>query len=133
MTALALDKENSQQMDGTLLEKIKAQLLEERKRLEGELAEFAKKHRGGDYQADFPQLGNKEDENAAEVALFSDNLSLEQTLEAALRDVKKALQRIEEQTYGVCAYCKKPIDPRRLIARPTSRTCINCKERITSR
>lgn len=124
--------ENIQQVDQTLLERIKAQLLEERKRLEGELEEFTKKYHG-DYQADFPQLGNKEDENAAEVALFSDNLSLEQTLEAALRDVKKAIVRIEEKTYGVCAYCHKPIDPRRLMARPTSRTCINCKERVTSR
>ena len=126
-------KESTLQLDQTLVNKIKAQLLEERKRLEAELEEFAKKHRGGDYQADFPQLGNKDDENAAEVALFSDNLSLEQTLDAALRDVKKALLRIEENTYGICAYCKKPIDPRRLIARPTSRTCINCKERVTSR
>ena len=125
-------KDNIQPIDQMLLERIKAQLLDERKRLEGELEEFTKKHHG-DYQADFPQLGNKEDENAPEDALFSVNLSLEQTLDPALRDVKKALARIEENTYGVCAYCKKPIDPRRLMARPTSRTCINCKERVSSR
>ncbi len=124
---------SAQAIDQTLLERVKAQLLEEKVRLEGELEEFAKKHRGGDYQADFPQLGNKEDENAAEVALFSDNLSLEQTLESALRDVKRALKRLEEKTYGICIYCNQPIDPRRLLARPTSRTCINCKEKISSR
>jgi DnaK suppressor protein len=123
----------TQSADQTLIEQVKAQLLKEKERLEGELADIAGKHRGGDYQADFPQLGNKEDENAAEVALFSDNLSLEQTLESALRDVKRALKRIEEQTYGICIYCGKPIDQRRLLARPTSRTCIHCKERVSSR
>ena len=122
-----------QTIDQTLLARAQQQLLEEKTRLEGELEEFARAHRGEGYQTDFPQLGNKEDENAAEVALFSDNLSLEQTLEAALRDVKRALKRIDENAYGVCIYCNQPIDPRRLLARPTSRTCINCKEKISAR
>ncbi len=120
-------------IDQSLLERVKVQLVEEKARLESELEEFAKKHRGGDSQSDFPQLGNKEDENAAEVALFSDNLSLEQTLESALRDVKRALQRFDEKSYGICIYCNKPIDPRRLLARPTSRACIDCKEKVSSR
>ena len=119
-------------VDNTLLERVKAQLVLEKARLESELEEFTKQHRG-QFETDFPQLGNKEDENAAEVALFSDNLSLEQTLESALRDVKRALERLDEKTYGICAYCQKPIDPRRLLARPTSRTCIDCKEKISSR
>jgi DnaK suppressor protein len=80
----------------------------------------------------FPQYGSKDDENAAEVATFSDSLSLEEKIEEALSDVNKALARFDEGTYGICKYCNDEIDIRRLEARPASSSCISCKEALKS-
>lgn len=116
------------------IEQIKNKLTLEKDRLEKELAGFAHRNPQAaitDYNADFPNIGDKEDENASEVAQFSDNLSLEDTLEKALRDVESALRNIDKGTYGVCKYCKAEIDERRLEARPTSSSCIQCKKTLT--
>lgn len=120
-------------MDEATLRKIGKQLLGEKAKLETELSQFTAKnvHNPDDYNAVFPQFGEKEEDNATEVAQYSDNLTLERTLESALRDVKGALEMIKKGTYGTCKYCKKPIDPRRLIARPTSSSCIDCKKQLT--
>ncbi len=120
-------------MDAKTLKTFEEKLLEEKKKLEEELSLFAKRnpHNPTDFNADFPQLGDKEDENAAEVAEFSKDLTLERTLESSLRDVNKALQRIADGTYGTCKYCNKIIDEKRLMARPTSTSCIDCKKLFT--
>lgn len=120
-------------LDKEFVKKIEKQLLAEKARLEKELAQFTKKnpHNVSDFDAEFPTLGDKDDENAAEVALYSDNLTLERTLESSLRDVNDALKRIKEGTYGICRYCGKLIDPRRLEARPVSSACMACKTRLT--
>lgn len=121
-------------METALLQKISTQLAGEKTKLEKALAQFSVKsiHNADDYNALFPQYGDKEEDNATEVAQYSDNLTLERTLEAALRDVKGALESIKKGTYGICKYCKKPIDARRLTARPTSSSCIACKKQLTS-
>lgn len=115
------------------VEKIKAQLLEEKEKTEKELNKFTKKnpHVSGDFDASFPNYGDKDDENAAEVAEYITNKPLEESLEKSLRDVKKALERIEKGDYGTCKYCGKPIEEKRLEARPSSSACIECKKAIT--
>lgn len=121
-------------MDAAFIEKVKGVLEAEKTRLERELAHFSHRNPKAaqtDFQADFPNSGDKEDENASEVAQFSDNLSLEDELEKVLRDVESALKLIEKGTYGTCKYCNQPIDERRLIARPTSTSCIQCKKTLT--
>lgn len=121
-------------LSASFLNTIKAQLFEEQGRLERELAKFSTRNRKAteeDYDSAFPDYGDKEDENAAEVAEYATNLSLEQDMEKALRDVRSALERIKKGTYGVCKYCKKFIEERRLKARPTSSACVDCKKAIT--
>ncbi len=76
-------------------------------------------------------FGESEDENAAEIAQYSDNLSLEQELESALKDIESATNAIANGTYGVCKYCKQKIAEDRLRARPTSTSCIACKKTLT--
>jgi RNA polymerase-binding protein DksA len=122
-------------LDKEFLKKIEKQLLEEKARLEKELAQFTQKnpHNKADFDANFPTIGDAEDENAAEVAVYSDNLTLERTLESALRDVNSALKRIEEGSYGICKYCGKPIDPKRLEARPASSACMECKTKFSGK
>ena len=43
-----------------------------------------------------------------------------------IHQIEAALKRISEGTYGTCANCGEPIDPRRLKALPTAATCISC-------
>jgi RNA polymerase-binding transcription factor len=40
--------------------------------------------------------------------------------------IEAALKRISEGTYGTCAKCGEPIDPRRLKVLPSAATCISC-------
>ena len=121
-------------MESSFLERMKKALDDEKARLEKELGQFSHRNPKAsdtEYEANFPNSGDKEDENASEVAQFSDNLSLEDELVKALRDVESALKTIEKGTYGTCKYCNQVIDERRLIARPTSTSCIQCKKTLT--
>jgi len=119
-------------MDKAILEKIKSDLLAEKKKLEAELSEFAQKDvkLTDNYRSEFPQFGDKEDENAAEVAEYSDRLSLEHVLEKQLRDVNQALVSMEKGKYGICRYCHNPIEEKRLLIRPTSNSCVACKKKL---
>ena len=61
-----------------ITQQMKDSLLEEQKRLKEELAEIATQNpkNNTDWDANFPNLGDKEDENAEEVASFITNLPL---------------------------------------------------------
>lgn len=121
-------------MNQDFVEKMKQNLEEEQGRLTDELSKFAHRNpqaKEADFNTDFPNMGDKEDENASEVASFSDNLSLEDELEKALRDVESALKTLNSGKYGICKYCGQEIDERRLEARPTSTSCIQCKKTLT--
>lgn len=120
-------------MKKDFLAEVETLLTKEETKLRGELAEFAKQNpkNSEGYDVEFPNMGDKEDENAEEVNMFSTNLTLERTIESSLRDVEKALERIKKGTYGVCKYCNKEIDEKRLRARPASSSCIECKKSFT--
>lgn len=120
-------------MTKTFIHDMETMLLDEQKRLKEELAEIATQNPKNkeDWDATFVNLGDKEDENAEEVASFSTNLTLERTLEASLRDITKALERMAKGTYGVCKYCGRDIDEKRLRARPASSSCVECKKSFT--
>ncbi len=120
-------------MKKELLKELEKQLLAEKERLTKELSEFAKRNPKNieDWNAEFQNIGDKEDENAEEVNAFSTNLTLERTLEATLRDAEKALDKIKKGTYGICKYCNKEIDEKRLRARPSSGSCVECKKKFT--
>lgn len=120
-------------MDADKLTVIKSKLESEKTRLQEELRQFADqdKHNKENFNAKFPSFGDDIDENAAEVATYSDNLTLEGTLEKELRDVQSALDLIEKGNYGKCKYCKKDIPVERLLARPSSTSCVACKKTLT--
>jgi RNA polymerase-binding transcription factor DksA len=120
-------------LDKKILSKMHETLLAEKEKLEKQLADFSVKNNKNpnDYNASFPDFGDAEDENAAEVTTFTNNLTLERTLETTLRDVNKALESIAAGKYGICKYCKNEIDEKRLAARPASSSCIDCKKKLT--
>ncbi len=121
-------------MTKEFLEKMKDRLLAEKVELERDLADFAKRDpkKPGHFQVQIEETGgDSEDDNSIEASALADELSLGAKLEAELRDVNKALDAIKKGTYGICKYCKKEIDVKRLEARPTSSTCISCKKTLT--
>jgi DnaK suppressor protein len=47
-----------------------------------------------------------------------------------LRNVRAALDRIEEGSFGVCLHCEEDISPKRLAAVPFTAYCIVCQELV---
>jgi DnaK suppressor protein len=62
---------------------------------------------------------------AAERELVTRNLERESKL---FRNVRAALDRIEEGTYGTCVDCEEEIGIKRLNALPWTPLCIRCQE-----
>ncbi|MBZ5593730.1 MAG: TraR/DksA C4-type zinc finger protein [Acidobacteriia bacterium] len=62
---------------------------------------------------------------AGERELAIRNLDRESHL---LREVRAALARIEDGSFGTCAHCDEEISPKRLKAVPWAPFCIRCQE-----
>jgi DnaK suppressor protein len=71
--------------------------------------------------------------DAAEAVSTADQNRLEVTrvltlaAESALDDIDAALQRLEEDSYGICQRCAEPIAWERLEVLPMSRLCTRCQ------
>lgn len=116
------------------LEHFKQRLLEEKERLEQELEDLGVRdpHQPDHFEPKYPESGGaSDDDNAAEISEYADELSIEARLESEYHNVERALELIEKGTYGICKYCQKPIDVKRLEARPASSSCIDCKKLLT--
>jgi DnaK suppressor protein len=62
---------------------------------------------------------------AGERELAIRNLDRESNM---LRNVRGALARMAEGSYGVCLHCEEDIKPKRLDAVPWTKYCIRCQE-----
>jgi DnaK suppressor protein len=62
---------------------------------------------------------------AGERELAIRNLDRESNL---LRNIRGALRRVADGSYGVCLHCEEDIKPKRLDAVPWTRYCIRCQE-----
>ncbi|MFH1457297.1 MAG: hypothetical protein ABIF17_04290 [Patescibacteria group bacterium] len=108
-------------------------ILEKRQlEIEQYLSDFAHKHGKADgaFVPDFPDFGDKDDENASEVSTYVNRLSVDNTLEKELRDIMAALKKIRNNQYGICKYCNKDIGVERLKIRPESSSCVACKKKF---
>lgn len=128
-----MSSKQKQVFDKEFLATIKNLLEEQKARLEAELGKLTSKEKGstGDSHASFPKYGDEEDDNAREVADYTANKPLEITFDKTLTDIKKALERLSKESYGICKYCDQPIAEKRLLARPTSSACVSCKKTLT--
>ena len=117
----------SQDFINTRKEELKKKKIE----LEEQLSSIVKVDRQStEYDAKFPNFGDKEDENAAEVAAYQGNLSLEEGLKFSLSRIDKSLQNIKDNTYGVCEKCHEEIQPKRLEVFPQATVCMKCKQKV---
>jgi DnaK suppressor protein len=120
-------------MEKNKLESIRTRLLAEKDELLNSLNNIGKKstrnNNPGDFDAEYPQYGDKDDDNATEIATYSDELSLESELEEMIGNIDMALKKIDNNIYGQCEVCKNEIGDERLTALPTARLCIDCKKK----
>ncbi|MGR8947990.1 MAG: TraR/DksA family transcriptional regulator [Gammaproteobacteria bacterium] len=110
-------------MEAQKLAKFKSQLDEQRQRLT-ELLERTGKHlyrRDEPYSADFAEQA-VEVENNQVVEALDDNAKTE------LDEIKAALERIENGTFGACLKCGDEILEARLDLIPYARFCTSCAE-----
>jgi len=67
-------------------------------------------------------------EAADDVEEYGEHVAILETLEPRFWEVKHALERIEEGTYGTCEVCGKEIDQERLDANAAARACTEHKD-----
>jgi len=110
----------------------KEKLEEELKLLEKELRTVGRINPSN--PADWEAIGNPEtnkdddhsdpNDNADDQEEFGERNAILKDLEIRFNNVKKALERIENDGYGKCEVCEKEIEAERLEANPAATTCI---------
>lgn len=115
-------------MEKETLKQIKKELEAEKDRLEKELGNIAKK-KGKKFTPVYPEYGNKDEENAAEMEEYEIHLALDKNLEKLLSEVINTLIKIEKGTYGQCENCNQDIGEERLQAFPSASLCIDCQSK----
>lgn len=82
-----------------------------------------------DQAAESAGLGNHLADDASDVMEQETSLTIQMSLDERRRDIRDALDRISEGTYGTCANCHGPIAPERLEVMPWARLCITCQSK----
>jgi RNA polymerase-binding transcription factor DksA len=110
------------------IQALKTKLEEERARLEAELATLGTQNteNPGDWEAKSAGFDDTADPNerADSIEEFEDRVAILAPLEIQFNEVKAALQRIEDGTYGICQVSGEPIEAKRLEANPSATTCM---------
>jgi DnaK suppressor protein len=68
-------------------------------------------------------------EFASAIIEVEKGLTIEKRIQDQLADVKHALDKLDQGTYGLCDICGQPIEPARLEALPHASLCLSCKAR----
>ena len=79
-----------------------------------------------DWEAEPTEMNHESadsNETADNIEEFEGNTAVLKELEMRYNDVKDALAKIENGTYGMCEISSEPIEEERLIANPAARTC----------
>ncbi|KKW10992.1 MAG: Transcriptional regulator, TraR/DksA family [Parcubacteria group bacterium GW2011_GWA2_49_9] len=106
----------------------KKKLLTEKDLVEKELGTVGRRSPGtvGDWEpvaSDRDSASPDRDEAAEKIESFEENTAIVRQLESRLGEVKDALERVENGSYGHCAVCEKEIEADRLSANPAATTC----------
>ncbi len=73
--------------------------------------------------ADFDTSAADDSETADKIEEFEENTAILKELEIRYNDIKDALKKIENGTYGFCEVSGEPIEKDRLEANQAARTC----------
>lgn len=112
------------------LERQRQRLLEEEQRLERELEAFrpgSPLTPGADVDVWEHAVDNHLADEGTELYEREKSLSLERSLRQTLEEVRRALEKLDTGTYGICDNCGRPIAPERLEALPHATLCLQCR------
>ncbi len=102
-------------------------LIEEQTTLEAELQSVGRRNpeNPNDWEALPQETGQESDPNDAAdlITHYEDNTAILKDLEIRYNEVRTALARIENGTYGTCVVSGDPIEEDRLEADPAASTC----------
>ncbi|MDD4989085.1 MAG: TraR/DksA C4-type zinc finger protein [Candidatus Pacebacteria bacterium] len=74
--------------------------------------------------SDLNTLQSDEEEVAENIEVFEENTAILKELEIRYNEVKAALKRIADNTFGKCTVCGEPIEEKKLEANPAATTCM---------
>ncbi len=118
-------------MDSNEVQQVKDKLLVKKERIVKQLEEMTQEKifNKDKVQTKWQDVGDKDEDNAVEVADFQDSIALEHSLEENLERIEKALTQIDKGAYGVCETCGNAIEADRLIALPQATQCMSCSSK----
>lgn len=107
------------------LNDLRANLEAEHDSLGEELATHGKKIKG-DWEGKSSSKGEEADPNdsADNIEELATNVPLVEELEQRVREIEKALAKMDNGTYGMCETCGEGIVLERLEANPAAATCV---------
>jgi len=116
-------------MEKVKQEKFKKVLEDELKLLENELNSVGRKNPDNpkDWEAEPDEEAQPSADSidyADEIEEFEGNTAILKELEVRYNEVKKALEKMKDGTYGICDVCGKEIPEARLGANPAATTCL---------
>ncbi|MFQ3549045.1 MAG: TraR/DksA C4-type zinc finger protein [Armatimonadota bacterium] len=105
---------------------IKTKLLEEKAKLEQNI----KKHNAEALldESELADYDNHPADSATSTFDRTKSMALSTNEKQMLEQIDRALQKIEEGTYGKCDKCNADVNPERLEILPWATICINCTE-----
>ena len=101
-----------------------------RSRLEAELTRLADHaHRAVEFSMDRDRdrIGRDSMDESTEEEIYSTQLRLHDRETFLLAKIREAMQRLEAGTLDECEECNEPIGFKRLMARPVTTLCFECK------
>src|SRR5438552_19060463 len=112
------------------IQELKERLIEERRGLQPQLDELEESTFATNQSDLTGEMGFDEEYADAGTATFERerDLSLVNNLRDLMERIDKALAKIEDDTYGLCDRCGKPIEKLRLKALPYANLCIKDKQ-----
>jgi len=109
------------------IEYFKQELLKEKQEIINSLKKFAVEDTDDkDFNSKRPQYGNSDDDFVQETNDHLTNVTMEHILEDKLKEIDQALEKIENNTYGICEKCNKEIEEKKLEINPSTDYCIKC-------
>ncbi|MEC4678477.1 MAG: TraR/DksA C4-type zinc finger protein [Nitrospirota bacterium] len=111
---------NNQKESETRFDEIKKKLENQREILLAEAGLGRDNNKQGEA---FPDLGDQ----ATAEAEQNFTLRLREREQKLLKKIESALERISKDSFGICEECEEEIAMPRLLARPVTTFCIDCK------
>ena len=114
------------------LQELRSELLERLDRIEGYMKQRQNDEVTLQEYNEMNDVMSKADESAGEISDLINDFAVTESLEKTLKDIKQALNMMENGDYGVCKYCKIEIPLPRMRVRPVSTSCVDCKSKFTT-